>query len=567
MKRISLLVFLIAICTVFWCCSPTVAPNKAPGYTLWDMPILQENNGRTTLNEPEQSSIADSAKQEKFIYGKLLSLQKMNRQYFSSDWDGIPDPIPLPENERLAMRQYLYKNRSKPLYVAAQIQVLQVYDETAHQWAQAPSDSIYDFYYVERQGLFVSEEHQCLVHLEETFVPNSSARIFRLKPYAFLDNNLVIDSYTNPISEFEFANNEPKSLQYAPYQNKYFIKRLFEAPIRSGIIRALSEGNFDSLRTYMTMAREQEDFYGYMPLSDEEHLRIAALDIDSYADSSLWNKMNKMWNHVEQGQWVKDSLQDLIKERSYPLVFSDSFYNKARKYSNGPYLVNFAQRPFIDSSTLIPDNRVSLRIFAGPTMRFYNDEMQQFLGSKSIGGTGYADLCYLYGCFGFGLSIYATSGGTDFIKEDNTVYRRKSTSTDASAFFHFGVRPIFNEILDVEIYGLLNATIYGLDEKNDKGKDMSAGSGDWGIGASISSNLFVIKGKPNPHNITTIDYRFNVEYLWNSKPEKLLGPQGHTLAVSLQLGIGTTSYRFKEESKDQPSRTIKEELAHFWKYP
>jgi len=582
MIKVFLSTFFITICMFVFGCSSTQFPDKIPGYTIWDKNPIQQEDSPLASNETEQFQSADSTKREMLIYGKLISLKKKDGRSFSfepswsdivlsGEYSRISSKLEktdlIPENEKLAMLQHLYKDKSKPQYVEAQIQVLQFFDNDAGQWSKAPIDSIYRFYYIEHQGLFVSEERQSLVHLGKANVPNSSARVFRLKPYAFLDDDFVIDSYSEPISEFVFANNAPTSLQYTPYQEKYTIKPPFDSPIRSNVIRSLSENNYDSLRVYMSMARDLEDFYGVMPFTDEEYIRVAALDINANADSTLWYKMKKMWHHDERKPLIEDSLQALIMQKSYPIIFDNAYYENIRKYSDGPYLLNFVQRPYTKTSKIIPDNRVSMRIFFGPTMRFYNDEMQQFIGSKSIGGTIENDLCYLYGCFGFGISLYATNGNTSFIKNDGTEYRRASTNTDASVPFHLGIRPIFNEILDLEIYGIFNATIYFLDEKNDKGKNISASTWDWGIGATISSNLFTIKGHPTPHNITTIDYRLKVEHFWNNKPKKMMGPQGHTIAVSLQLGVGTTSYRFEEESKEQPSRTIKEELVHFWRFP
>lgn len=583
MKPLFLLTFLTTFCSLFFGCSSTQFHDKTPRYTVWDKDTTQQEAGLSSSDDTELAPNADSTKREMLIYGKLLSLEKKDGRSFSFEpsWSDIvlsgeysrisrklEKTDLIPENEKLVMLQQLHKDNPRPLYVEAQIQVIQVFDDSTKQWIKAPIDSIYlRYYYVEHQGLFVSEERQSLVHLGKVNVPNSSARVFRLKPYAFLDDDLIIDSYSEPISEFEFANNDPNSLQYTPYQEKRTIKPPFDTPIRSNVIRSLSEDNNDSLRVYLSMAKELEDFYGVMPFTDEEYIRIAALDINANADSTIWYKMQKMWHHDEREPLIKDSLQALIIQKLRPIIFTSAYYEDLRKYSDGPYLFNFVQRPFTQTSKIIPDNRVSLRTFIGPTMRFYNDEMQQFIDSKSIGGTVECDLCYLYGCFGFGISLYATSNSTSFIENDGSEHRRASTNLDGSVPFHLGIRPIFNEILELEIYGLLNMTTYSLDEKNDKGEDVYVGSCDWGIGAAVSSNLFTIKDYPIQHGIMTIDYRLKVEHFWNNKPKGMIGPQGHTTAVSLQLSIGTTSYRFEEEPKDQPSRTIKEELARFWRFP
>ena len=118
-------------------------------------------------------------------------------------------------------------------------------------------------------------------------IPDSSARVFLLKPNVFQSDTLVPYGYSKMFTENELSKKNPNSLKLEPYQERTYIEPSpIKTPVRSSIARALFEGKYDSLRTYLDLARELENHYGYMPLTDEEYARISLLGSDFLSDST-----------------------------------------------------------------------------------------------------------------------------------------------------------------------------------------------------------------------------------------------------------------------------------------
>ena len=488
----------------------------------------------------EDTSIKDSMiNQQTFIYGKLISLAKNNddywpRQILANERYNTSVQIEkskfIPENEKT-----LFRNTTRATVVFVKIQVQQYFDNSTKQWLPTPKDSIYEFWFVEHQGLFPNEEHQCLAKLGETSTPDPSSRIFEIKPYAFFNDQPAIESYSKPIAEKELTTINPDSVDRIPYQKKEFIKPPFSESVRSNLAHALSVGDHDSIRAYLTQAKELELLYGSTVLSDFEYVQTASLDFQAFADSILWKKAKNLKSYSGFSKTYTDTLELLAIYRSYPHIYSDSFYNQ------------------------VLDNRIAARILIGPTFRFYDDKSAKTLGSKAIGVNADLDFCFIRGCIGFG------GGGTvpigkqkKFIYKDQE-YQRSSSDFDGSMQVHLGGRPILREAFDIELYGLLNLSLYATNKENSQ----TVAALDFGFGVAYTSALFTFRPYMAPKQRANFNFRIKADYLWNRAPSKCQGPNGHVLALSIQVGMGGSSYRFEEESSDPQGRTFSEEWARF----
>ena len=554
----------------------SLAPDIYLGFAIAE---LQDNNAKSAIKYyekyrtfaaerptlPTQDTLETAGQgstiKQAFIYGKLISLNKNDNDYWPSQILAnehhntsvqIEKSKFIPENEKT-----LFTNRTRATVVFAKIQVQQYFNDSTKQWMNAPADSVYDFWFVEHQGLFPNEEHQCLAKLGETSTPDSSSRIFEIKPYAFFDDPQALESYSKPISENELASIDPSTIERTPYQKKEFIKPPFNESIRSKIAHALSVGDLDSIRAYLTKAKELELLYGNTVLSNFEYVQIAALDVDAFADSILWDKAQSLSNFSGFSQTYKDTLELLAIYRSYPHIYADSFYSQLRKYPKGHYLVKATRRPFLNSSKIILDNRIAARIFIGPTIRFYDDKSAKTLGSKAIGANANLEFCFIRGCLGFGGGATAPIGHkTKFIYKDQE-YQRSSSDFDGSMQVHLGARPLLRETFDIELYGLMNLSTYATNNENSQ----AVAALDFGFGIAFTSALFTFRPLLAPKSQANFNVRIKGDYLWNRTPSKCKGPNGHVLALSIQIGMGGSSYRFEEESSNPQGRTFREEWA------
>ena len=156
---------------------------------------------KTPIPRPKKIEEAPKNTHPIYVYGKLISLKKDNGHdgHWEINWPAIrvsgddekidrylKNSNVLPENERYVLKQNLYMNRKRPFYTVGEIRLQSVFDEESGIWKQVSKDSIFRFEYVERQGLYLNEEQKSLVTLGKTHVPDSSARVFLLKPYALL---------------------------------------------------------------------------------------------------------------------------------------------------------------------------------------------------------------------------------------------------------------------------------------------------------------------------------------------------------------------------------------------
>ena len=251
----------------------------------------------------------------------------------------------IPENERYILILKLFNDKKRKFYTVGRLKIIEFFDKETQQWVKAPEDSVYEFSYVEHQGMFFNEEMKSLVTLGQTSTPDSSARIFLLKPYAKLDGDLVLNSYSEHIPHNELHNFVPQNVHFIPYQMKSPISVPSEIPVRSSIIRALDEGKLDSLRTYLNAALRLEKYYGAMPISDYEFSLLNLLDKNTVSDSTVYHKIYQELNSTIT-PWINHTLHILIAYRSYPYVFSDEFNKKINALPKSSLLKDFAQRPY-----------------------------------------------------------------------------------------------------------------------------------------------------------------------------------------------------------------------------
>ncbi len=312
----------------------------------------------------EDDIVRDSSKKDNFVYGKLISLKKDNGRdgYSEINWASVTideslDDVAyhlktsniLPENERFTLSNYLYAKgiKARGLYIEGEINVIKFFDKQSGEWKQAPKDSIYRFSFVEYQGLFFNEEKGVLVTLGKTSLPDTSARIFRLKPYAILNDALIMDSYSENMHQNELRNISPKYLKLHPYQTRNIYPRFRGIPVRSSIIRALDIGKYDSLRIYLNTALELEKKYGTMPITNKEFLLLNLLDPKTEVNSVITEKIDEEWKRRFEGlkeARLYDTLELLIAYRCSTYFQSTEFEKKMDALPNSSELKNYASK-------------------------------------------------------------------------------------------------------------------------------------------------------------------------------------------------------------------------------
>lgn len=544
---------------------------RFPAITKTDSVAFVPDSMNIVASDSVIAATPDSAvaeKRESLVYGKLVS---MKRDYWEfGEWAGVcissanselKDRLLnseiLPENERFILYLDYVSRYGLGRYVEAEIRVFQIYDKASGKWVPAPKDSVYRFSYVERKGLILNEERERLVKIGMPSIPDSSARVFLLKPNVFQSDTLVPYGYSKMFTENELSKKNPNSLKLEPYQERTYIEPSpIKTPVRSSIARALFEGKYDSLRTYLDLARELENHYGYMPLTDEEYARISLLGSDFLSDSTTFHKERKLRHRLARSS-VDDTLELLIAYRSYPYVFTDEFLDKVNPSSGMAHLVNLAQSPFYSSARKIPDNLIGYRVHFGPRMNIYEGAIQDVIGPASVGGEMDVEGCLLYGCLSAGISIYGPVSGKEIITYDGEVYDRIQ-SGDASFLASFGIRPFVHRHGDLELYGIANLAEYAAKDTAFK----SLASVDFGVGAAITYLFF--GSEKGMKDSFVMDVRIKAEYFWNDSPEMFEEKLGHTLVFGLQFGFGKTSYTFVEEKNRKHEFSIQEKMGRFW---
>ena len=533
-------------------------------------PAVATSDSVTAVPSDSVAATPDTSLRESYVYGKLVSLKNDWGFRLEPEWcdvsissaneefvDSMLNSDVLPENERLILYRHYIKSYAPVRYVEAEIKVLKIFDKAFGKWVAPPKDSIYRFSFVEREGLFLDEEARRLVRLGTPSIPDFSARVFLLKPYAFRNAPLALRSYSDKLTEQELANTAPEKLKLKPYQERHYIEPSpIEIPVRSSIAHALAEGKYDSLRTFLNMALELEKHYGEKPLSDGEYVRISLLDSGALADTVTARKGASLRDPLEDIR-VNDSLKLLIAYRSYPYVFTDEFFDKVSPSSQKISLINMAQQPFYSSFAKIPDNRMGFRTHFGPRVNVYEGSIRDVIGPASVGGEVNIQGCLLYGCLSAGFSIYGQVDGEETIIYDGEEYDRSLTG-DASFLVSLGIRPFVHRHGDLELYGIMNLAGYSVDDSTVQ----SIFTPNFGVGAAVTYIFFDSDCGIKDDSMLK-DVRFKAEYYWNSSPKKTEGLDGHTLAFSLQFGIGQTSYTFVEEKKAKHKFSLSEKISRF----
>ena len=538
------------------------APSDSVTAVATDSTITASSDSATAM--PPDTSLRES-----FIYGKLVSFKNDWGFRLEPEWcdvsisssneefvDSMLNSDVLPENERLILYRHYIKSHAPVRYVEAEIEVLKIFDKASGKWVVPPKDSIYRFSFVEREGLFLDAEASRLVELGIPSIPDSSARVFWLKPYAFRNASLALRSYSDKLTEQELADAAPEKLKLKPYQERHYIEPSpIEIPVRSSIAHALAEGKYDSLRTLLNMALELERHYGEKPLSDGEYVRISLLDSGALADTMAIRKGTSMLHRMEDVK-VNDSLALLIAYRSYPYVFTDEFFDKVNPSPKKIQLINMAQQPFYGSVGKIPDNRMGFRIHVGPRVNVYEGSIREVLGPASVGGEMNVEGCLLYGCLSIGFSIYGQVDGKETIKYDGKVYDR-NLKGDASFLASLGIRPFVHRHGDLELYGIVNLAEYAAKDTAFK----TLPSVDFGAGAAITYLFFDSEKGMKDSYIK--DVRMKAEYFLNDSPEMLEKGNGYTLAFSLQFGFGMMSYRYVAEKDSKHEFSFRERMSRY----
>ena len=533
-------------------------------------PAVATSDSVTAVPSDSVAATPDTSLRESYVYGKLVSLKNDWGFRLEPEWcdvsissaneefvDSMLKSDVLPENERLILYRHYIKSHAPVRYVEAEIKVLKIFDKASGKWVAPPKDSVYRFSFVEREGLFLDEEARRLVELRTPSVPDPSARVFMLKPYAFRNAPLALRSYSDKLTEQELANTALEKLKLKPYQERHYIEPSpIETPVRSGIAHALAEGKYDSLRTFLNIALELEKHYGEKPLSDGEYVRISLLDSGALADSVTAQKGASMRAPLEDIS-VNDSLKLLIAYRSYPYVFTDEFFDKVSLSSQKISLINMAQQPFYSSFAKIPDNRMGFRTHFGPRVNVYEGSIRDVIGPASVGGEVNIQGCLLYGCLSAGFSIYGQVDGEETIIYDGKEYDRSLTG-DVSFLVSLGIRPFVHRHGDLELYGIMNLAGYSVEDSTVK----SIFTPNFGVGAAVTY-IFFDSDRGIKDGSMLKDVRFKAEYYWNSSPKKTEGLDGHTLAFSLQFGFGQTSYTFVEEKNAKHKFSLSEKISRF----
>lgn len=533
-------------------------------------PAVATSDSVTAVPSDSVAATPDTSLRESYVYGKLVSLKNDWGFRLEPEWcdvaisdaneelkDRMLNSDVLPENERLILYRHYIKSYAPVRYVEAEIKVLKIFDKASGKWVAPPKDSIYRFSFVEREGLFLDEEARRLVRLGTPSIPDFSARVFLLKPYAFRNAPLALRSYSDKLTEQELANTAPEKLKLKPYQERHYIEPSpIETPVRSGIAHALAEGKYDSLRTLLNMALELERHYGEKPLSDGEYVRISLLDSGALADTVTARKGASLRDPLEDIR-VNDSLKLLIAYRSYPYVFRDEFFDKVSPSPQKINLINMAQQPFYSSFAKIPDNRMGFRTHFGPRVNIYEGSIHDVIGPASVGGEMNIQGCLLYGCLSVGFSIYGQVDGEETIMYDGEEYDRSLTG-DVSFLVSLGIRPFVHRHGDLELYGIMNLAGYSVEDSTVK----SIFTPNFGVGAAVTY-IFFDSDRGIKDDSMLKDVRFKAEYYWNSSPKKTEGLDGHTLAFSLQFGFGQTSYTFVEEKNAKHKFSLSEKISRF----
>ena len=533
-------------------------------------PAVATSDSVTAVPSDSVAATPDTSLRESYVYGKLVSLKNDWGFRLEPEWcdvsissaneefvDSMLNSDVLPENERLILYRHYIKSHAPVRYVEAEIKVLKIFDKASGKWVAPPKDSVYRFSFVEREGLFLDEEARRLVELRTPSVPDPSARVFMLKPYAFRNAPLALRSYSDKLTEQELANTAPEKLKLKPYQERHYIEPSpIEIPVRSSIAHALAEGKYDSLRTFLNMALELEKHYGEKPLSDGEYVRISLLDSGALADTVTARKGASLRDPLEDIR-VNDSLKLLIAYRSYPYVFTDEFFDKVSPSPQKISLINMAQQPFYSSVGKLPDNRMGFRTHFGPRVNVYEGSIHDVIGPASVGGEMNIQGCLLYGCLSVGFSIYGQVDGEETIIYDGKEYDRSLTG-DVSFLVSLGIRPFVYRHGDLELYGIMNLAGYSVEDSTVK----SIFTPNFGVGAAVTY-IFFDSDRGIKDGSMLKDVRFKAEYYWNSSPKKTEGLDGHTLAFSLQFGIGQTSYTFVEEKNAKHKFSLSEKISRF----
>ena len=533
-------------------------------------PAVATSDSVTAVPSDSVAATPDTSLRESYVYGKLVSLKNDWGFRLEPEWcdvsissaneefvDSMLNSDVLPENERLILYRHYIKSYAPVRYVEAEIKVLKIFDKASGKWVAPPKDSIYRFSFVEREGLFLDEEARRLVRLGTPSIPDFSARVFLLKPYAFRNAPLALRSYSDKLTEQELANTAPEKLKLKPYQERHYIEPSpIETPVRSSIAHALAEGKYDSLRTLLNIALELERHYGEKPLSDGEYVRISLLDSGALADTVTARKGASLRDPLEDIR-VNDSLKLLIAYRSYPYVFTDDFFDKVSPSPQKISLINMAQQPFYSSVGKLPDNRMGFRTHFGPRVNIYEGSIHDVIGPASVGGEMNIQGCLLYGCLSAGFSIYGQVDGEETIIYDGKEYDRSLTG-DVSFLVSLGIRPFVHRHGDLELYGIMNLAGYSVEDSTVK----SIFTPNFGVGAAVTY-IFFDSDRGIKDGSMLKDVRFKAEYYWNSSPKKTVGLDGHTLAFSLQFGIGQTSYTFVEEKNAKHKFSLSEKISRF----
>ena len=304
------------------------------------------------------------------------------------------------------------------------------------------------------------------------------------------------------------------------------------------------------------MALELERHYGEKPLSDGEYVRISLLDSGALADTVTARKGASLRDPLEDIR-VNDSLKLLIAYRSYPYVFTDEFFDKVSPSPQKISLINMAQQPFYSSVGKLPDNRMGFRTHFGPRVNVYEGSIHDVIGPASVGGEMNIQGCLLYGCLSVGFSIYGQVDGEETIIYDGKEYDRSLTG-DVSFLVSLGIRPFVHRHGDLELYGIMNLAGYSVEDSTVK----SIFTPNFGVGAAVTY-IFFDSDRGIKDGSMLKDVRFKAEYYWNSSPKKTEGLDGHTLAFSLQFGIGQTSYTFVEEKNAKHKFSLSEKISRF----
>lgn len=533
-------------------------------------PAVATSDSVTAVPSDSVAATPDTSLRESYVYGKLVSLKNDWGFRLEPEWcdvsissaneefvDSMLNSDVLPENERLILYRHYIKSHAPVRYVEAEIKVLKIFDKASGKWVAPPKDSVYRFSFVEREGLFLDEEARRLVELRTPSIPDPSARVFMLKPYAFRNAPLALRSYSDKLTEQELANTAPEKLKLKPYQERHYIEPSpIEIPVRSSIAHALAEGKYDSLRTFLNMALELEKHYGEKPLSDGEYVRISLLDSGALADTVTARKGASLRDPLEDIR-VNDSLKLLIAYCSYPYVFTDEFFDKVSPSSQKISLINMAQQPFYSSFAKIPDNRMGFRTHFGPRVNVYEGSIRDVIGPASVGGEVNIQGCLLYGCLSAGFSIYGQVDGEETIIYDGKEYDRSLTG-DVSFLVSLGIRPFVHRHGDLELYGIMNLAGYSVEDSTVK----SIFTPNFGVGAAVTY-IFFDSDRGIKDGSMLKDVRFKAEYYWNSSPKKTEGLDGRTLAFSLQFGFGQTSYTFVEEKNAKHKFSLSEKISRF----